>query len=150
MNLHVPEQLPSALPDYLPGRIHVVEPERWPTGAWVTNGVRVSVPRYGLEVFVRNADIDPERVRWHTRRTVHPLEASYVSLLHDRRLYVLKGHHVLAAHLAAGSDRIPVQLFRQAPVTVAPSDDEPGTLIDTGRPLLQVAAAPVPVGVAGN
>lgn len=127
MNLHVPSSLPTTLPDYLPGRIHVVAEERWPTGEWATNGVRVLVPRYGLEVFVADPAIDPDRVRWHARRTVHPLEASYVSLLHDRRLYVLRGRHVLAAHLAAGSDRIPVQLYR--PVPVVPADDDTAALV---------------------
>ncbi|GGI08054.1 hypothetical protein [Egicoccus halophilus] len=141
MNLRVPPQLPRQLPDYLPGRIHVLEESRWPAGEWVTNGVRVLVPRYGLEVFTLDPEIDPERVRWHAGRTVHPLEASYVSLLHERRLYVLRGRHVLAAHLAAGSDRIPAQLYRRVPGTQPPPViDRSSLAVDTGE------ASPVDAG----
>lgn len=131
-----PAQLPTLLSDYLPGRIHVVDEVRWPTGAWVTNSVRVLVPRYGLEVFVRHERVDPSRVRWEARRTVHPLETASVSLLHDRRLYLLRGRHLLAAHLAAGSERIPVQLFQRVPA------DEAGSRTAADA----VHVRPVPVG----
>lgn len=123
MPLLDPALFPSALPDYLPGRIHVLAASRWPEGEWVTNGVRVFVPRYGLEVFVRDPHLDPARVRWLAARTVHPIETSYVSLIHDRRLYVLRGRHLLAANLATGSDRIPVKLFRAAPVASGPEPE---------------------------
>lgn len=114
MPLNQPALPPAALPDYLPGRIHVLDASRWPQGEWVTNGVTVDVPRYGLELFVRDPDLDPDRVRWLASRTVRPIETSYVSLIHDRRLYVLRGRHLLAAHLLAGSERIPAKLFRAA------------------------------------
>ena len=126
MTMPAPTPLPASLTDYLPGRIHVVDAERWPTGGWEATGVRVFVPRYGLEVFVRDAQVDPERVQWHARRTVHPIETAYVSLLHDRRLYVLRGRHLLAAHLAAGSDRIPVQLFQRVPADTSPGSEPTG------------------------
>lgn len=131
MSLLDPAQLPTALPDYLPGRIHVLAASRWPEGDWITNGVRVFVPRYGLEVFVRDPQVDPVRVRWLAARTVHPIETSYVSLIHDRRLYVLRGRHLLAAHLVAGSDRIPVKLFRAAPLTAS----SPAVATDTPAPV---------------
>lgn len=106
---------PTRLSDYAPGRITVVAPERWDVPSHLEpSGVLIELPRYALDVRVADDAIDPERVRWLTRRSATtPLETRPVHLLlHRGALYVVGNRHVLAAHLAVGCERIPVHLFR--------------------------------------
>jgi hypothetical protein len=111
----LPAVLPDHLPDYAPGRIRVVANDRWPlTGALESVGVRTTIPRYGLDVVTARTHIDAERVRWLTERAAtRPLDARHVHLVtHRGVLYLVDGHHALAAHLITGTERIPVKLFR--------------------------------------
>jgi hypothetical protein len=110
------DRLPPWLPDYLPGRIHAVAPDLWPVTGMAGHGIAASLPRYGLEVFCRRPEIDPARVRWLLDRAVRPRETLQVVLVHHRRLYVVDGHHVLAAHLVGGSERIPVRFHLAGPL----------------------------------
>jgi hypothetical protein len=111
----LPTDLPARLPDYAPGRIRVL-----PEGAWRVpseldeDRVRTALPRYGLDLRTLDVPIDVERVRWLVERaTVRPLGSRHVHLVsHGTGLHVVDGHHALAAHLAAGTDRIPVKLAR--------------------------------------
>jgi hypothetical protein len=109
--------LPDRLPDYLPGRIRVLPHDAWRLPDHLADDrVRTSLPRHGLDLRTLDVPIDVERVRWLAERcTTRPLEARHVHLVsHGTGLHVVDGHHALAAHLAAGTDRIPVKLARPA------------------------------------
>lgn len=109
----LPPELPDRLADYAPGRIVEVAPPAWPILEVRDRvGITSSIPRYALEVLTTPTDIDPERVRWLVDgASTRPLTNRHVHVVHHRaRLHVVDGHHALAAHLAAGSDRIPVRL----------------------------------------
>lgn len=115
MRTPLPAMLPDRLPAYLPGRIIVVPDDAWELHGreGAPTGIRTRLPRYGLEVRTRDVQIRPDRVRWLTERsTTRPLDARHVHLVHHRgELYVVDGHHALAAHLATGSEHIPVKLL---------------------------------------
>lgn len=107
--------LPTDLTEYAPGRIVPVAPERWtvpPTPE--PAGVLIELPRYALDLRVRDTAIDPERVRALTDDgAVRPLGDRPVHLVvHRAMLHVIRGRHVLAAHLAAGAERIPAAMHR--------------------------------------
>ncbi len=118
MRAPLPSLLPDRLPAYLPGRIAVVPDELWDIGteAMTGLGLRIEVPRYGLDLRTRDLPIDPLRVRWLTERsTTRPLGARHVHLLHHHGvLHVVDGHHALAAHLITGAERIPAKLVARA------------------------------------
>ena len=109
----LPPELPDRLTDYAPGRIVEVAPAAWPILEVRDRvGITSSIPRYALEVLTTPTEIDPERVRWLVSgSSTRPLSNRHVHVVHHRaRLHVVDGHHALAAHLAAGSDRVPVRL----------------------------------------
>jgi hypothetical protein len=111
----LPPVLPDQLPDYAPGRIRVVAHDLWPDfGELERTGVRTSIPRYGLDLVTSRTHIDGERVRWLTERVAtRPLETRHVHLVtHRGVLYLVDGHHALAAHLITGAEAIPVKLLR--------------------------------------
>lgn len=113
MRAPLPATLPDRLPPYLPGRITVVPDHAWDVGGDVVpSGVRIALPRYGMDLLTRDVPIDPERVRWLTEQTtVRPLDARNVHLIARRgRLYVVDGHHALAAHLVTGREWLPARL----------------------------------------
>jgi hypothetical protein len=109
--------LPADLPAYAPGRIHPVAADDWsvPDGLAPT-GVLIELPRYALDLRTRETLIDPTRVcRLLDASAVRPLETRPVHLtMHRRALYVVGGHHELAAHLAGGAERILVAMHRPA------------------------------------
>ena len=109
----LPPALPDRLADYAPGRVVEVEPQVWPIDEVLDRiGLTSTIPRYALEVLTARIDIDPDRVRWlATGSSTRPLRNRHVHVVHHRaRLHIVDGHHALAAHLAVGSDRIPVRL----------------------------------------
>lgn len=113
----LPPELPDRLTDYAPGRIVEVAEAAWPiVEVHDRVGITSTIPRYALEVLTARTDIDPERVRWlASGSSTRPLTNRHVHVVHHRaRLHVVDGHHALAAHLAAGSDRIPVRLVTPA------------------------------------
>ena len=115
----LPPELPTSLVDYAPGRIVPADPVSWPIRAVHDRiGVVSTIPRYALELLTLRTDIDPERVRWLVNgSSTRPLPNRHVHIVHHRaRLHVVDGHHALAAHLAAGSDRIPVRLVTPSEV----------------------------------
>lgn len=115
----LPPELPARLADYAPGRVVEVAPASWPIVEVLDRvGITSTIPRYALEVLTVRTDIDPERVRWlATGSSTRPLSNRHVHVVHHRaRLHVVDGHHALAAHLAVGSDRIPVRLVTPAQV----------------------------------
>jgi hypothetical protein len=115
----LPPELPDRLTSYAPGRIVEVAAAAWPIVEVRDRvGITSTIPRYALEVLTVRTDIDPERVRWlASGATTRPLSNRHVHVVHHRaRLHVVDGHHALAAHLAAGSDRIPVRLVTPAQV----------------------------------
>lgn len=118
MRAPLPTVLPDRIEDYAPGRIVVVPEDEWPIeGPLETTGVRTSIPRYALDVRTLPVAIDPERVRWLTERvTTRPLDARHVHLtMHQGILYLVKGHHTLAAQLITGADHVAVRLVRPLP-----------------------------------
>ncbi len=126
----LPPDLPDRLTDYAPGRIVEVAPTAWPILEVRDRvGITSSIPRYALEVLTAPTDIDPERVRWLVDgSSTRPLTNRHVHVVHHRaRLHVVDGHHALAAHLAAGSDRIPVRLVTPTLVHDPGLDDAAGT-----------------------
>lgn len=111
----LPTVLPDRLPDYLPGRIRVLGDDVWPIPAELADDrVRSVIPRYALELRTLDVPIDVDRVRWLVERvTTRPLEVRHVHLVsHGVGLHVVDGHHALAAHLASGTERLPVMLAR--------------------------------------
>jgi len=109
----LPPDLPSSLVEYARGRIVPADPATWPIIEVRDRvGIVSTIPRYALEVLTLRTDIDPERVRWLVNgSSTRPLTNRHVHLVHHRaRLHVVDGHHALAAHLAVGSDRVPVRL----------------------------------------
>jgi hypothetical protein len=115
----LPPELPDRLTSYAPGRIVEVAAAAWPIVEVRDRvGITSTIPRYALEVLTVRTDIDPERVRWlASGASTRPLSNRHVHVVHHRaRLHVVDGHHALAAHLAAGSDRIPVRLVTPAQV----------------------------------
>lgn len=115
----LPPVLPDRLVDYAPGRIVEVPPAAWPIVEVRDRvGITSSIPRYALEMLTLPTDLDPERVRWlASGSATRPLANRHVHVVHHRaRLHVVDGHHALAAHLAGGSDRIPVRLVTPAQV----------------------------------
>ena len=126
----LPPDLPDRLTDYAPGRIVEVAPTAWPILEVRDRvGITSSIPRYALEVLTAPTDIDPERVRWLVDgSSTRPLTNRHVHVVHHRaRLHVVDGHHALAAHLAAGSDRIPVRLVTPRLVLDPGGEDPAGT-----------------------
>lgn len=126
----LPPDLPDRLIDYAPGRIVEVAPTAWPILEVRDRvGITSSIPRYALEVLTTPTDIDPERVRWLVSgSSTRPLTNRHVHVVHHRaRLHVVDGHHALAAHLAAGSDRIPVRLVTPSLVYDPGLEDAAGT-----------------------
>lgn len=116
----LPIRLPDRLPDYLPGRIRVLGDDAWRIPDELEEDrVRTAIPRYGLDLRTRDVPLDPDRIRWLVERsTIRPLEARHVHLVsHGTGLHVIDGHHALAAHLAAGTERVPVKLARPRPAT---------------------------------
>ncbi len=111
----LPETLPTRLTDYLPERVRWVPEHAWPqelAGPFETTGIRTRIPRYALDVRTRVNEVDPDRVRWLAQgSTIRSLETRLVHLTaHRGLLWVVDGHHSLAAHLAAGTEHIPVKL----------------------------------------
>jgi hypothetical protein len=109
--------LPADLAAYAPGRIHPVERDDWTVPDTLTpTGVLIELPRYALELRTRETAIDPARVcHLLDRAAVRPIETRPVHVtMHRRALYVVGGHHELAAHLANGAERILVAMHRPA------------------------------------
>ena len=124
----LPAVLPSRLTVYLPHRVHLVPSVEWPsslTGRFERTGVRTTIPRYALDLRTQKDDIDTDRVRWLAQgSTVRTLATRHVHLAaHRGVLWIIDGHTALAAHLAAGSDDIPIRLVsrirEEAPDAVA-------------------------------
>jgi hypothetical protein len=108
-------ELPTDLTAYAPGRIVAVAPERWTVPATLEpSGVLIELPRYALDLRARRTTIEPERVRaLMDGATLPALGDRPVHLtMHRAVLHVVRGHHVLAAHLASGTERIPVVMHR--------------------------------------
>jgi hypothetical protein len=114
MRVLLPTDLPADLTDYAPGRIVPIAPERWTVPTILEPaGVLIELPRYALDLRVRGATLDPARVRALMDDTVRPLGDRPVHLVvHRAMLHVVRGRHVLAAHLAAGMERIPAAMHR--------------------------------------
>jgi hypothetical protein len=111
----LPPVLPDRLPAYLPGRIRLLADDAWRVPADLEDDrVRTAIPRYALDLRTQDVPLDVDRVRWLAERaTVRPLAARHVHLVsHGPGLHVVDGHHALAAHLACGSERLPVLLAR--------------------------------------
>jgi hypothetical protein len=121
MRTPLPAVLPSYLPDYAPGRIAVRTQDEWmlPTEL-ETTGIRITIPRYALDVVTLRTDIDPDRVRWLAERVAtRPLDARHIHLVRHRGiLHLVDGHHALAAHLVTGAELLPVRLVRERPPRV--------------------------------
>lgn len=112
----LPAVLPARLTAYRPGRIALVAAAAWPSvldGPFEPGGVRITVPRYALDLRTCRDDVDPHRVRWLADgSTIRPVTTRTVPMVPYRRsLWVVGGHTVLAAHLAAGTEDIPVRLL---------------------------------------
>lgn len=113
MPVPLPPVLPDRLPDYLPGRIRVVADDAWPLDDVDDDGVvRTTLPRYGLHLRTRDVTIDPDRVRWLAERaSTRALATRHAHVVpRPEGVYVVAGHHALAAHLATGGERIPIKL----------------------------------------
>lgn len=111
--LVLPEPLPRSLAQYAPGRIIEIADAQWPIIEVRDRvGVTSTIPRYALEVRTVALELDPARVRWLAATTSpRSLAERHVHVVtHRGRLHVVDGHHALAAHLAAGTERIPVRL----------------------------------------
>jgi hypothetical protein len=109
----LPDPLPRSLSHYAPGRIVEIPDDQWPIIEVRDRvGVTSAIPRYALEIRTVAVELDPERVRWLAATTApRPLADRHVHVVtHRGRLHVVDGHHALAAHLAAGTERIPVRL----------------------------------------
>lgn len=126
----LPAVLPDRLTAYLPDRLHLVPSEEWPaalTGRFERTGVRTTIPRYALDLRTQKDGIDPDRVRWLAQgSTIRTLTTRHVHLTaHKGVLWIVDGHTCLAAHLAAGSEGIPVRLVTRVeggdPDAAAPS-----------------------------
>jgi hypothetical protein len=127
----LPAVLPNRLTAYLPDRLHVVPSEEWPhalMGRFERTGVRTTIPRYALDLRTQKDDIDPDRVRWLAQgSTIRTLATRHVHLTaHKGVLWIVDGHTALAAHLAAGSDDIPVRLVAKVAADAADAPDLPG------------------------
>lgn len=119
--------LPTSLPDYAPGRIVEVAPEAWPdvfAAGFERHGIRTALPRFGLCLHTLRTEVDPARVRAAmSPTTTAPLRERRVAVTHHAGvLWVVGGHTALAAHLASGSERIPVDLVRPLELLVAADD----------------------------
>jgi hypothetical protein len=115
MRALLPTDLPSDLTEYAPGRIVPIAPERWTVPTILEPaGVLIELPRYALDLRVRGAAVDPERVRaLMDDAAVRPIGDLPVHLVvHRALLHVVRGRHVLAAHLAVGAERIPAAMHR--------------------------------------
>lgn len=126
----LPETLPTRLTDYLPERVRWVPEHAWPqelAGPFETTGIRTRIPRYALDVRTLCNDVDPARVRWLAQgSTIRSLDTRLVHLCSHRGvLWVVAGHTSLAAHLAAGTEHIPVKLVAPAPVSAEVADLTP-------------------------
>jgi hypothetical protein len=111
----LPPTLPDHLADYDPARVHVVAPDAWPVTVDPEElGVRTTLPRYALQLRTLDVPIDPDRVRWLVERAAtRTLDSRHIHVVpHRDGLHVVDGHHALAAHLAVGSERVPVKLVR--------------------------------------
>ena len=127
----LPAVLPTRLTAYLPDRLCLVAPEAWPdalTGRFERTGVRTTIPRYALDLRTQKDDIDPARVRWLAQgSTIRTLANRHVHLTaHRGVLWIIDGHTALAAHLAAGSDEVPVRLVARADEEASGPADERG------------------------
>jgi hypothetical protein len=118
----LPTELPTQLPEYAPGRIVPVPVEAWPrvfAAGFERHGVHTSLPRFGLDLRTLRVDVDPDRVRAAVSpTTTRPLAERRVSIAHHAGvLWVAGGHTALAANLAMGVERIPIQLVRPLALT---------------------------------
>lgn len=121
----LPAVLPDRLTAYLPDRLHLVPSEEWPaalTGRFERTGVRTTIPRYALDLRTQKDVIDPDRVRWLAQGSaIRTLATRHVHLTaHKGVLWIIDGHTALAAHLAAGTDDIPIRLVSRV------GDEDPG------------------------
>lgn len=115
----LPAVLPTRLTAYLPDRLRLVPAEAWPDalcGPFARTGIRTTIPRYALDLRTGIDEVDPARVRWLAQgSTIRTLATRPVHLTtHQGVLWVIGGHTALAAHLAAGSDQLPVRLVARA------------------------------------
>jgi len=115
--MHAPSTnlLPDRLTAYAPGRITEVPVAAWPAaldGAVATGGVRTTIPRYGLDVYASDHPVVPDEVRaWSARLSVADASDLDVAVAnHAGRLWVVGDRALLAAHLASGTQRIPVRI----------------------------------------
>jgi hypothetical protein len=118
----LPSELPTQLPEYAPGRIVPVPVEAWPrvfAAGFERHGVSTTIPRFGLDLRTLRLDVDPDRVRAAmSPTTTRPLAQRRVSIVHHAGvLWAVGGHTALAANLAIGVERIPVQLVRPLALT---------------------------------
>lgn len=109
--------LPDRLVHYAPGRITEVPDAAWPAalrGGFDPNGVRTSIPRYALDLYVPDRPVDPRKVAallaGPSARALHDRDVYLAS--HAGRVWVVGGRVALAAHLARGAERLPVRLIR--------------------------------------
>lgn len=113
------ELLPTRIADYAPGRITEVPASAWPALLAEPDGdggVDTTLPRYGLDVLARDLPLDPHHVHALIVAADPPLATRRVRLTtYAGRLWVLADRSILAAHLAAGTDPLPVRLVRPAP-----------------------------------
>jgi hypothetical protein len=118
--------LPNRLTAYLPGRITLVPSDEWPAalaGPFDRTGVRTTIPRYALELRTRRDEVEPDRVRQLADgSTIRTLETRLVAVCsHRGHLWVVGGHTALAAHLAAGTDEIPIRLVHPLDPPASPA-----------------------------
>lgn len=128
----LPAVLPTRLTAYLPDRLQLVPAEAWPdvlSGPFARAGVRTTIPRYALDLRTQVDEVDPARVRWLAQgSTIRTLATRHVHLTtYQGLLWIVDGHTALAAHLAAGSDELPVRL-----VTRVDGADEGDDAVSTG------------------
>lgn len=122
----LPPHLPDRLVDYAPGRVLEVDDQDWPILEVRDRvGITSSIPRYALEILTTRTDIDPARVRWLVEgSSTRPLQNRHAHVVHHRaRLHLVDGHHALAAHLAVGSERVPVRLVTPSHLRDVPDHD---------------------------
>jgi hypothetical protein len=147
----LPAELPDRLSAYLPGRIVVVPDDVWPArmcGRAFRSGIRTRIPRYALEVRIRRDAVDPAQVRRLVQGwTIRGLDSRPVELTNHRGvLWVLDGHTALAAHLAVGTEEIPVRLVSPMPDATRDGSQGSGAVGVAREPALDRRT---PAGVAG-
>lgn len=146
----LPAVLPTRLTAYLPGRLQLVPAEAWPDalgGPFARVGVRTTIPRYALDLRTGVDEVDPARVRWLAQgSTIRTLATRHVHLTaYQGLLWIVDGHTALAAHLAAGSDEVPVRL-----ITRVDDRDEGTDAITSGDDTRHRDAVGTTVGAAAT